>query len=58
MDQSNRNFVDYAQKLGYRRDMAMRAEQRAGVKASLNGKLMILLNYAALEKRRSGCLRR
>lgn len=51
---TTKDFVEYAQKLGYRRDMGTRAEQRVGEAASLNTKMMALLNLAETEKRWSG----
>ena len=50
----SQDFVQYAQKLGYRRDVAILAEQRAGSNASLNTKMMHLLKFVELERRRSG----
>jgi hypothetical protein len=51
------DFVTYALKLGYKRDLASEAERRVGRSASLNTKMMTLINLVNEEKRNKSTAR-
>lgn len=52
-DKKQEDFVMYATKLGYKRDLAQKAERQVGMSASLNTKLRTLTNLFEEEKRRA-----
>ena len=51
-DKKQQDFVSYAMKLGYRRDLAEKAERQVGQSALLNTKLRALTRLFEEQKRR------
>ena len=53
-DKRHEDFTAYAVKLGYKRELSTEAERRVGGSASLNTKMMTLLNLVEERRRANG----